>query len=104
MKHITSILFITAIFAFGFILDLSAQSRAEKREARKIERMDHKWDRKAKRRPEETSAAQATYGNGPVMTQYKTKQKGPRRKQNIHKPAKGTQSNSRPIILRKRNS
>jgi hypothetical protein len=93
-----------AIFAFGFTLNAAAQSRAERRKAREMERIEKKSDRKAKRRPEETSAAHATYGNQTAMRGYKMPSKGPRKKLNIHRPAKGTASNSMQSRGRRKNS
>jgi hypothetical protein len=92
--NIRAAIFITALFAFGFALSSAAQSRADRRKAREMDRIEKKSDRKAKRRPEETSAAQATYGNQTAMKGYKMRSKGPRKKLNIHRPAKGTESNA----------
>ena len=107
MKRLASILFFTLCFAFGFTIDLSAQSRAERKKARAMDRIERKAERKVQRRDEVTASAQAAYGNGTVMRKPKFKDKNAqkiKKRDRQIKPAKGTQSNAVPWILRRKHS
>jgi hypothetical protein len=107
MKRFLTISIFAILFAFGISFHASAQSRAERKKARQMDRIERKAERQVKRRDELTASAQAAYGTGTLMQKPKFKNKNGQkiRKRDRHvKPAKGTQSNALPWILRRKHS
>ena len=107
MKRFVSISVFALFFVFASSFLASAQSRAERRKARQMDRIERKSERQVRRRAELTASAQAAYGTETVMRKPKFKKKYSERVRKGDrqiKPAKGTQSNSLPWILRRKHS